>query len=228
MYTYLRFLFTANILLDGKSYNVTNLSNWNKYDIENISSFLSNFDSLMTTNYDMLLESITKRKISHLHGYYSKQKKRVLSQSLGIFYNMVRYDLSTAVIGDFFLSKSFLPITSKQAAKQPQNSNIEIYDQILERVIKETQSQIIVIFGLNMDNDFHILRDIQIFFEAGKIKSPHIIYCYFNEDDKNGFINGYDACITYSEELCDFVRNTIKVSIIDSKQLIEKLFSFTE
>jgi len=224
MYTYLRFLFTANILLDGKSYNVTNLSNWNKYNIENIGSFLSRFDSLMTTNYDMLLENITKREISHLHGYYSKEKKRVLSQSLGVFYNTTRYDLSTAVIGDYFLSKSFLQITSKQASKQPQNSEIEIYGQILERIIKEKQSQVIVIFGLNMDNDFHILRDIQIFLEAGRIKSPHIIYCYFNEDDKNSFVNGYDACITYSKELCDFVRNSIKVSIIDSKQLIKKVF----
>ena len=30
MYTYLRFLFTSNILLDGKSYNVMELENWNK------------------------------------------------------------------------------------------------------------------------------------------------------------------------------------------------------
>ena len=128
------------------------------------------------------------------------------------------------MIGDYFLSKSFLQIVSEQASKQPQNSEIEIYGQILERIIKEKQSEVIVIFGLNMDNDFHILRDIQIFLKAGKIKSSHIIYCYFNEDDKNSFINGYDACITYSKELSDFVRNIIKVSIIDSKQLIEKVF----
>ena len=224
MYTYLRFLFTANILLNGKSYDVVQLSNWKRYDINNVFSFLLNFDHLMTTNYDMLLEKITKRQVSHLHGYYSKKKKRVLSQSLGVFYNLVRYDLSTAVIGDYFLSKSFLQIVSKIAAKQPQNSNIEIYGDILKRVIEENRTEIIVIFGLNMDNDFRILRDIQIYLEAAKIKSPDIVYCYFNENDKNSFINGYDACITYSKELCDYIRNNIKVSVLDSKQLIEKVF----
>ena len=224
MYTYLHFLFSTNILLDGKSFNVTNLSNWDNLYIDKIKLFLLNFDNLMTTNYDRLLEDITKREISHLHGSYFKHKKRVMSQSLGVFYNLVRYDLSTTVIGDYFLSKMFLQITSRIAAKQPQNSDIEVYAQILERIIKEAHSQVIVIFGLNMDNDYHILRDIQIYFEAGRTKTPHIIYCYYSEIDKNSFINAYDACITYSPKLCDFVRNDIKVSILDSKEMIKNVF----
>lgn len=224
MFTYLRFLFTANILLDGNSYGVTKLQKWDTYNINIIKSFLNKFNYLMTTNYDMLLENISSQKVYHLHGCYSKQKKRVMSQSLGVYYNLVRYDLSTAVIRDYFLSKSFLQIVSKLAAKEKQNSNIEIYGEILEKIIKENRSQLIVVFGLNMENDFHIFRDIQFLLESVKNQNPHIVYCYFSEDDKTSFIHGYDACITYSTELCDFVRNNIKVSIIDSRQIIQNIF----
>jgi hypothetical protein len=133
-------------------------------------------------------------------------------------------DEFTHYMGLDFIAKTFLQNASKNSAKQPQNSTIETYGDILKKVIVENHSEVITIFGLNMDNDFHILRDIQIFFEEAKIKEPEIIYCYYNENDKSSFINIYDACITYSEELCSYVRDNIKVSFLDSKQIIENVF----
>lgn len=224
VFTYFRFLFTANILLDGKSYNVNRLSNWSDYCIASISDFLSNFKFLLTTNYDKLLENITGREVEHLHGTYLINQTRVLYLSLGVFYNRIRYDLTTAVIGDYFLSKSFLQVVAKTVSTQKPNSEIEIYSDILRRVIKEDAAQTIVIFGLNMDNDLHILRDIQMFLGSANIKDPSIIYCYYCDNDKQRFLDGYEACITYSNQLSNYVRNNIEVSMIDSKEIIEKMF----
>lgn len=56
MYTYFRFLFAGNILLQGDSFNVKCLKNWDSYNFSILNKFLSHFDFLMTTNYDRILE----------------------------------------------------------------------------------------------------------------------------------------------------------------------------
>jgi len=222
-FIYLRFLFSANILLDGKSYFVKTLTNWDYCDKAKLQGFLSKFQNLITTNYDQILEEVSGSKIDHLHGAYSLSTQRVMSQSLGVIYNKTRYDISTIVIGDYFLSKSFLQVTSKFSAKQPQNTNIEIYTDILHRVLVEQKSSTVVIFGLNIDNDFHIIRDIQIYLERSGASTPNIVYCYYSDLDKSGFVTTYDQCITYSADLSDFVKNRINVYTCDSKALLREI-----
>ena len=56
VYTYLRLLFSSNIILNGDSLNVRQLKRWNSYDISKIKEFFLCFNYLMTTNYDLLLE----------------------------------------------------------------------------------------------------------------------------------------------------------------------------
>lgn len=224
MYVYLRLLFSCNILLNGDSINVDKLEKWNTYNIEILNDFLSNFDFLMTTNYDFLLEKITQRNIYHLHGCFSKEKRRVLYESLGVTYNGTYYDLSTIIIGDYFLSKSFFQITAKNASTNFVNSPIMIYSDMIKETICNGQSNVVVIFGLGIDNDYHILRDIQVELEAANVESPQIIYCYYNEQDKEKFIESYKKCITYSEELSEYVINEISVSLIDSNEIINNIF----
>lgn len=224
MYTYLRFLFTSNILLDGKSYNVTKLKKWNVYDIQTIKKFLLNFNYLITTNYDQLLERITERKVSHLHGSYSRDKKRVMSESLGMLYDGIRYDLTSAVIGDYFLAKTFLSVVTKLSAKNSQNTPTETYSQILDRIIRDDKSNLIVIFGLNIDNDYHLLRDIQIYLGEKSIVNPQIIYCYYSEYDRDSFKSAYEKCLTYSAELTKSIQENVVVSVISSKKISENIF----
>ena len=224
MHIYLRLLFASNILLCGNSVNVDRLENWNSYSIDVIKQFLSNFEYLMTTNYDLLLEKITQRDVYHLHGNYTKDKKRVLYESLGVTYNGVRYDLSTIIVGDYFLAKSFYQIAAKFASKNKVNSQIQIYADMIKEAICDGKSNVVVIFGLGVDNDYHILRDIQVQLEAGNTSNPHIIYCYYSEQDKDKFIDSYQKCITYSEQLSEYVKNEISVSVINSKDIINMLF----
>lgn len=224
MHIYLRLLFSSNILLCGDSVNVQKLENWNLYSIDTVDNFLANFDYLMTTNYDLLLEKITQRNVYHLHGGYTTDKKRVLYESLGVTYNGVRYDLSTIIVGDYFLAKSFYQITAKLASKNMINSQIQIYADMIKEILCDGKSNVVVIFGLGVDNDYHILRDIQVQLEAGNTNNPHIIYCYYSDQDKNKFIESYQKCITYSNQLSEYVKNEISVSVIDSKEIIDKLF----
>ena len=92
MYTYFRLLFAGNILLKGDSFHVELLQNWDKIDHDKINDFTNNFNSLLTTNYDNILDKITGRQVYHLHGKYLKEPQRVLGMSLGMQYNAIRYD----------------------------------------------------------------------------------------------------------------------------------------
>lgn len=226
MYTYLRFLFTSNILLEGKSFNVTELEKWDYYDISVINSFLSGFNYLITTNYDQLLEKITGGEVAHLHGSYSKRKRRIMSESLGIFFNGIRYDLTSAVIGDYFLAKTFLLTVAELSSSQSQNIKNETYSQILSRIIKVNQSNLIVIYGLNVDNDYHLLRNIQIYLGEKDIDKPHIIYCYYSDEDRVSFATAYEKCLTYSTALTDSIKEKVSVSTISSKEIAENIFIY--
>lgn len=221
MFTYYRFLYASNILMNGKSFEVNKLQNWNSVDRQALNMFLHRFDYVMTTNYDNILDTITDQKIYHLHGQFLTERNIVLHQSLGVKYNMTRYDISTILIGDYFLSKSFLPISANFAVKTGKNTKYDFYSKVLEKTIRDGQTEIVVIFGLNIENDYHLLRELQIFLEAGGVVSPKIIYCYYSETDKEIFCDMYDKCITYSTELSEFVRNKIGVYIVSSQDILK-------
>lgn len=224
MYTYLRFLFTTNILLEGKSFNVQELSRWSHYDLNLLVSFFNNYNYIITTNYDLLLEKISNRNdIAHLHGSFSKIKKRVLAQSLGVFYNFTRYDLSTLIFGDYFLSKSFYQTTAKIANKNPQNTKIEIYTDILERIVQQKNTQSIVIFGLNVDNDYHIISNIKFHLALNKCTTNKLIYCYYSEKDKESFLKIYYKII-FSSTVNAIIKSKIQVQLISSKELLDNFF----
>ena len=223
MYTYFRFLFSGNILLQGDAVNVENLENWKTLDLDRVRSFINKFDYLMTTNYDYILEGLTSRNVSHLHGYYSKVPKRVLDMSLGMRCGLTRYDLSTIVIGDYFVSKTIYQISARMSTYNSlNNSKIQIYDEMIKEIVEEKQINTVVIFGLNVDNDYHIIRSLQV--HLSKTENPHIIYCYFTPQDKQAFLDIYYKCITYSDEVNNAVKN-IRVSFVDSHNIINNIFN---
>lgn len=221
MFTYYRFLYTSNILMNGKSFEVNKLQNWNSVDRQALNMFLHRFDYVMTTNYDNILDTITDQKIYHLHGQFLIERNIVLHQSLGVKYNMTRYDISTILIGDYFLSKSLLPISANLAVRTGKYTKYDFYSKVLEKTIRDRQTEIVVIFGLNIENDYHLLRELQIFLEAGGVVSPKIIYCYYSETDKESFCDMYNKCITYSTELSEFVRSKIGVYIVNSQDVLK-------
>ncbi len=223
MFAYYRFLYASNILMNGKSYHVEQLQNWNGIDRQSLSAFLNMFDFVMTTNYDKILDNISSQKIHHLHGEFSMDRNIVLHQTLGVKYGLTRYDISTILIGDYFLSKAFLPNSASLAMGTGNNSKYDFYSKILEKTIRGAHTEAIVKLGLNIENDYHILRYLQILLESGGVKSPKIIYCYYTEADKDSFLGSYDKCITYSTELSEFVRNNISVYVVKSQDVLNHI-----
>lgn len=221
---YLRFLFAINILIDGSGVNISEFSNWDRLNISKINELFSKFDHLLTTNYDLLIENITSRTVRHLHGEYSKNENVVFYQSMSVLLGMIKFDLSTIIVGDYFGGKTFFMNTAQNCAGKFPNSSIQFYSKILEDIIRKAKTKTIVLFGLCADNDYHIIRDIQVFLGLEKTQNAEIVFCYYDEYAKSGFLDVYEKCITYSSELNDFVRNNIKLSLICSKEILCKYF----
>lgn len=224
MYIYLRLLLSSNILLTGNGFHVEQMSIWNNFQKEKLRSFFSLFQNLITTNYDLVIEKICNRFVSHLHGFFSKQLQASLYQTFGVYKKAIRYDLSTLIIGDYFVSKIFFAITASMSRKCFFNTHIDTCSDILRRIIKEGKTDTVVIFGLNIDNDYHILRHLQIYLEAGGIESTNIIFCYYSQEDRKAFLQAYKSCITYSEELNNYAINNISVYTLNSHLILNKYF----
>lgn len=221
---YLRFLFAINILINGSGVNVTEFSNWDKLNIQKIDELFSKFEHLLTTNYDLLIENITGRTVRHLHGEYSKNKNVVFYQSMSVLLGMCKFDLSTVILGEYFGGKTFFMNTAQGCAGKFPNYSVQFYSKILEDIIRKQKTKTFVLFGLCADNDYHIIRDLQVYMGLDKVQNAEIVFCYYDECAKNGFLDVYKKCITYSSELSDFVRNNIKLSLIDSKEILGKYF----
>lgn len=224
MYTYLRLLLSSNVLFAENGIDVTALSKWNDYDHGKLKEFFSLFTYLTTTNYDAIIEQISGRYVDHLHGKFMKEKHTALYQSLGVYHNIRRIDLTSILVGDYFTSKSFYAITANMASKNPINAQFASCNQILEDRLVNDKSNLIVVFGLNVDNDFHILRDIQINLGKSNSKSANIVFCYYNAEDKESFISTYNRCITYSSELNEYVRKNISIHTLSSRTILENYF----
>lgn len=224
MFTYLRLLLSTNILLVGNGYHVEQMSKWDYFQKELLEEFFQKFNNVLTTNYDLLIENLTEKRVYHLHGCYQRQRQIVLGQSLGIFVDTVRYDLSSILIGDYFIAKSYYATAAYMALSGSQNSKIMSHHKILEQVIVDQKSETFVIFGLNISNDYHIVRDLQTFLCQSGVSQSNIIFCYFSEDDKLAFKDAYEACITYSDEINEYVRKHISIYTIDSHKILDYFF----
>lgn len=221
---YLRFLFAINILIDGSSVNVSELKNWGKLDTNKINKLFERFNYLLTTNYDLLIEKITDRTVDHLHGKYSKDEHVVFYQTLNIFLGLNKYDLSTITVGDYFTEKTFSMLTAQLCSGKRPNSSILFSTKILEKVIRIQKAETIVLFGLCVDNDYHIIRDLQFNMALESRQNANIVFCYYDEYAKKGFLEVFEKCITYRSDVNDFVRNNIKLSLIDSNIILNKYF----
>lgn len=214
VFIYLRYLFSINILLDGSGLNPTKFSKWNYLDLKTIDAFLGNFKHLATTNYDLIIEKITGRKVLHIHGEYNKSENVVFYQTLLLHDGMDKIDLSTIMIGDYITNKTFAANVSQLSSKNNPNSSLRYYADVFRELIKNHTSNVFIIFGLCIDNDYHIIRFLQTEMMMQQINNAEIVYCFWDEPAKEGFLSAYEKCITYSSDANEFVKNSIKLSLV--------------
>ena len=224
--TYYRMLFAIAILANGKSIDIEKTNKLSILNKEEIKVFLNKFSSLMTLNYDLIVEQLTNREVFHIHGkYFLGAKRYVYYQSLSVLLDNQIVEFSDILLGDYFVFKAFMTITNNLSKKNFENDrNYEHPNAVFKRVIKDNEIKLIVIFGVNVENDYHILRDIMMEFYFGKIDEPKIVYCYYNDYEKEEFEETYNRVITYDKELSEYSRN-IKRYYIKSQEIIDKFFA---
>ncbi|AOH54918.1 hypothetical protein ABE28_011195 [Peribacillus muralis] len=221
--TYYRFLFSIAIFSNGKALDMSMLSNINNLDMESIKNFLNKFDLLLSLNYDKIMENIVGDRVEHFHGEFVKNKTEyVSSQSLGLNYENGYVSFSDILIGDFFIFKAFLPVVNN-FSKNPYNKKVPHFSDIMDTLIKDNSINNIVIFGMNIENDQHVLRNIMLAFYFSQQINPQIIYCYFTPEEKRDFEEQFEAVITFSPEVNKYVKN-INVSYIKTQEVLKEYF----
>ena len=223
--TYYRLLFSIAIFSNGKHLDFNKMDNMSKIDLGKIERFLNSFKSIITLNYDRILENIINNKVNHLHGSFILNKKEyVYNQSLGLKYDTNNYvSFSDILIGNYFYNKTSRAMLNDLSQKEMWNKKMLHHTKIISSIIKENKINVLVFFGMNIKNDQHILRTFMTEFGFNKIKNSQIIYCYFNKDEKNEFNETFHKVITFNEELSEYARN-IGVSYIDTNKILKEYF----
>lgn len=224
--TYYRFLFTITIFNGGKYLNINDLNKVETLDTLSIKKFLANFKSIMTTNYDSIIENLIEEpsKVNHLHGTFIIDKEEyVYNQSLGLTFDKNYVSFSDILIGDYPTNKIHRATINSMSRNMFGNKNVQYIHKRIEEALYTTNVSTVCIFGLNIQNDQHILRIIMQSFYFNNIKNPKIIFSYFNEEDKRIFLEEFNKCITYSDKLSSYCKN-ISLEFIETKKILEGYF----
>ncbi|WP_214797133.1 hypothetical protein [Exiguobacterium sp. s5] len=222
--TYYRFLFSTAILSNGKAINFEMLENVPNLDIQKIRLFLNQFDLFLTLNYDNIPESLYDKDVHHLHGkFVINSEEYVYGQSLGLSTSNGYVSFSDILIGDYFIFKTLLPTINKLANSNKHNKKVVTFSNKIESLMNDYEIQTVVIFGMNIENDHHVLRNIMLSFYNNEVASPHIVYCYFSNEEKIQFANAFQEVITFREDVSEYSR-AIKVSYLKTKELLKEYF----
>lgn len=222
---YYRMLFSTAILCDGKAIDFSALENKSEVNLKRVRKFLNKFQTLLTLNYDHILESVSSKEVYHIHGEYVINKQEyVYFQSLGIQLDSNTYvSFSDILIGDYFVNKTFAGMINS-LNKNSINKKIISISNGVGNNLRQNKVEAVVIFGMNIDNDQHILRDIMIELSDRHSDNIKLIYCYFTEQDREIFDEQYEASITFRKDVSERVRN-MDVLYIRTQSLIKNYFN---
>lgn len=225
---YYRMLFSIAIFANGRGIDTTLLNKTRELDGVSIKNFLDKFDCLLSLNYDHLLEMISGRRVDHFHGEFGINKlEYVYYQSFCLKYKGKEISFSDILIGDYFMFKQYAALIqgfSEGGSKGLQYSMRKSFSNKMQSIVQQNRINTVVIFGMNIDNDQHVLRNLMVSFYQAKIKKPKIIYCYFIDQERVDFEEQYEAVITFGEELNTYARG-IEVLFIKTENILNEYFS---
>lgn len=215
---YYRFLFLTAIFSNGKAIELSNLNRINNLDLELINSFLDKFSSVVSLNYDSMIELISQKEIHHLHGEFLVENDNyTYYQKLSIKWNQKKINISNILLGDYFFQKTIIPVLNSFTG------DYKLLSEKLEKEMKDKNINCVLIFGMNIENDYHILRNLMLNLFLNKSKTPKIIYCYFNDEEKTEFKEQYKQIITFNKEASEYAEN-IELNFIKTQDILEKYF----
>ncbi len=220
---YYRFLVAYTVFNSGKSVFCTDLDRLDNLNIDGIKNFFSLFSSILTTNYDYIIENVIEREAIHIHGLFSiNRTEYVFNQSLSINYKYKEYGFSDMTIGDYFLFKSFLPIASNMS--KGKNKKIHEFQKNFKNLFDNEKINVLTIFGLNIENDQHLLRNYLLELFNANVQKPQIVYCYFAEEEKDSFNKAFNEVITFRDDISEYCRN-VELCFVKTQDILEHYFS---
>ncbi|WP_326910719.1 hypothetical protein [Sedimentibacter sp. MB31-C6] len=223
---YYRTLFSTAILCDGKSVYCSKLTNLNIINKKTLIPFLDSFKILMTLNYDHILEYLTGRDVTHIHGEYIVGKKQyVWYCSLGIEDQGHYISFSDILVGDYFVNKIFASVMNSNMDGIGDIKQTVKFSQSIEKNIRMNNVTHIVIFGMNIDNDQHIIMNIMLSLEDRINQGVGIIYCYHKESDREIFEKEYQKeVITFKNRDVAERVSQIPIYYIKSQDILDNYF----
>ena len=220
---YYRMLFSLAIFNKGKAISINDLNKIHVLDLQKIHALISQSKMVFSLNYDHIIEMIWPDiPIIHLHGSYGINKKNyVFYQSLSLKEPTREISFSDILVGDYFTNKTFFPITASAVTSNSEKFGLAS-DKIENHIVSNKISNV-VILGMNIDNDQHILRYIMLAYESIKIANPTITYCYFTKEDADEFQHQFDKVITFNPEVSQYCK-TIKVNYVNTRDILDEYF----
>lgn len=222
---YYKFLFLTAIFSKGKAIDIKKLNRINTLSFEKIEDFLSKYESIISLNYDNIIESLLKRPIIYLHGKFSEEiDEYVFYQNYSLKYKDKKISLSDILIGDYFSLKNLITVVNS-FSDTDKNKKIKSVEKIFKEEMKSKNISTVVIFGICIENDQHILINLLYELFNTQRKKTEIIYCYFTENDKKEFMNQYVKIKnTVDLDLMRYVDEGIELLFIDTKLILNKYF----
>lgn len=222
---YYRMLFSIAIFNNGKSINYNKLEKINQINLNKLVKFLNNFKSILTLNYDKILEQILDKKIYHLHGEFILNKQEIVAnQILGLKQNNDYISFSDILIGDYFCNKIRKNMINTFAGSRYPfvNKKTKYTSTIINEAFDKHNINTLLIVGMSIDNDQHILREIMCNFYDNNIKNPTIVYGFYGIEDKKMFYNTFYKVITFNEDMNKYIKENINIKYVNVKENIDK------
>lgn len=223
--TFYKLIFLTAIFGDGKAIDITKLDKINQINKDKLNSFLNKFKSLMTLNYDYILENLTNREVDHLHGKFiiSNDREYLYNQSSRFKYENQYISFSDIIIGDYFINKTIIPIINNLNSGKQINKKVQSESSILEETFMNNKIDTIVLFGLNINDDEFTMRNIIVALEKANIKNPKIVYCYFGDEQATEFQDKYNKLNVFGKELTEY-GNNIEIKLIKTQEILSEYF----
>ncbi|WP_445487320.1 hypothetical protein [Niallia sp. 03133] len=220
-YILYRLLMITIIFGKGKAIDKNKLKFIDSISTSSLSDWLSNFKTLFSMNYDQILSHIAGRPVTYLHGRFEDKKQGfTYFQSYALTYNDTEYYSNNIILGDYQTSKVLDHAIHSLVMKN------FLFTEPAVETLKELQAKMnefnlnhIVFFGMNPENDYHILSGIYYNFLQSKIQYPTITFCYYNENEIDDFIT------IFHQSIHSIYKNTqyqeqITLNFVVSKEII--------
>lgn len=222
---YYRLLMITIIFGNGKAIDINRLEKMNDVDHNSIKQWLAGFKELFSLNYDLILEQITNRSVTYLHGHFQNGIQGfTYHQSYALKHGNDKYYTNDIILGDYTTTKVLDGIMhslvlGKQALTQPRIDALDV----LSYKMRCSEINHIVFFGVHPENDYHILSGLYHYFLNTNVDNPAITYCYYNEQEIEDFKNTLYHVVNTIYKDKEFI-NSISLSFVDSKEIVNKYF----